>query len=361
MPDTSGLRARVAGTVRARPVGEAEARRIAVRAQLLDGSATTVLDTVRRLGFLQLDPISTVAPAQHLVLWSRLGRAYDVAELDRLLWRERALFEWDALLWPVEALPIVRGLTQRWRRSTHYSAERWVRDFIADNQHFRRYVLRELERRGPLLSRELDDRAKGEAQEHRWYGSRRVGLMLTSLHLRGEVAVAGRVGRQRLWDLAERWLPESEALPLQEAERALYERRFRAVGVRLTRQGWGAHPDATDGTVPDRVTLLSPFDRLIHDRDRAEALFGFRYRLEMFVPPAKREYGYYVLPILVGDRIVGRVEPRFDRTTGTLAVLGAWGDTSRLGEALEELAAWLDAERIGRWKRGRTPRVPSTS
>ena len=98
-----------------------------------------------------------------------------------------------------------------------------------------------------------------------------------------------------------------------------------------------------DGPVPDRVTFLSPFDRLIHDRDRAEALFDFRYRLEMYVPKAKREYGYYVLPILVGDRLVGRIEPRFDRKTGELEVLGAWGDTSRADEALVHLGAWLRA------------------
>jgi len=85
---------------------------------------------------------------------------------------------------------------------------------------------------------------------------------------------------------------------------------------------------------------------LISDRDRTEALFGFRFRLEMFVPKAKREYGYYVLPLLVGDRLVGRIEPRFDRTTRTLEVLGAWGDTSRADDALADLAAWLGAERI---------------
>src|SRR5918999_821518 len=90
-----------------RLVSEDEARRIAVRAQLLDGSATSLLDTVRRLGFLQIDPISTVAPPQHLVPWSRLG-SYDRDELDRLLWEKRQLFEWNAFIWPVEDLPLVK-------------------------------------------------------------------------------------------------------------------------------------------------------------------------------------------------------------------------------------------------------------
>ena len=333
-------------------VGEAEARRIAVRSQLLDGSATGVLDTVRRLGFLQLDPIAVVAPAQHLVLWSRLGD-YDVGELDRLLWNERALFEWDAFLWPIEELPLVRGLMRRWRTSTHYKAERWVSQFLADNRAFRRYVLRELERRGPVFSRELQDRSRGEKEERRWYGSRNVGLMLTSLHLRGDVAVAGRAGGQRLWDLAERVLPPSEALPLREAERRLAERRFRALGVRAGPGGWEAHPDAADGDVPDRVTFLSPFDRLIHDRDRAETLFGFHYRLEMFVPLAKRRYGYYVLPILRGDRLIGRIEPAFDRRSGTLSVKGAWAERGAPADsgygiraALDGLAVWLGATEV---------------
>jgi len=343
VPDTHAHRRRLSPG--GRLVEAAEARRIAIRSQLLDGSATGVLDTIRALGFLQLDPIATVAPAQHVVLWSRLG-TYDVTELDRLLWDERALFEWDALIWPIELLPIVRGLQRRWRTSTHYHSERWVRGFLAANPAFRRYVLRELERRGPLLSRELEDRSRTDKEERRWYGSRNVGLMLTSLHLRGEVAVAGRAGGQRLWDLAERYLPATDALGVKEAERALADLRFRALGVRAVDGGWEAHPDAADGSVPDRVTLLSPFDRLIHDRDRAEALFGFRYRLEMFVPKAKREYGYYVLPILEGDRLVGRVEPLFDRKAGTLSVLGAWGDTSRLDEALDGLAAWLGAVRV---------------
>src|SRR3954451_22821683 len=324
--------------------GVEAARRIAGHAQALDGSGRGVLETVRRLAFLQLDPIATVATPQELVLWSRLG-SFDRAELDRLLWEQRALFEWNAFVWPIESLPMVRGLMRRWRTSTHYKHERWQREFIAENKPFRRYVLRELERRGPLLSRELEDRATGEPRDHRWYGSRRVGMMLTILHLRGEVAVAGRRGKQRLWDLAERWYPPTEALTLARANAQLTEQRFRSLGVKLEKGTLLAHPDADESPVPDRVTLLSPFDRLIHDRDRAEALFDFHYRLEMYVTPSRREYGYYVLPLLVGDRIPGRAEPVLDRREETLRLLGAWGDVSRLDEAMDSLATFLRARR----------------
>ena len=329
---------------RSHKVSVEEARRIAVRAQLLNGSAHGVLGTVRRLGFLQLDPIATVAAAQHLVLFSRLG-PYDTAELDRLLWVDRALFEWDAFVWPTESLPLVRALMRRNRTRIRYERDRWTRDFLARNAAFRRYVLRELDRRGPLLSRDLEDRSVDGRLEHRWYGSRWVGIMLEALHRRGEVAIVGRQGRQRLWGLAESWYPETGAIPLREAERRLADERFRALGVRFEKGEWRAHPDALDGEVGDRAVLLSPFDRLVHDRDRAEALFGFHYRLEMYVTPAKREYGYYVLPLLVGDRIVGRAEPRLDRRARRLELLGAWGDTSRLDEALGSLAEFLGAER----------------
>jgi uncharacterized protein len=330
-----------------RTVTPVKARRIAIRAQLLDGSGLGVLDTVRRLGFLQLDPIATVATPQHLVLWSRLG-PFDPVELDRLLWVERQLFEWDAFIWPIESLPIVRALMRRRRRGTPYSWDRRNREFVQQNASFRRYILRELERRGPMPSRDLEDRSVQGRREHRWFGNRHVALMLEVLHLYGEVAVVGRSGRQRVWGLGEAWYPSTESLSIREAERRLAEQQFRTLGVRLEKGEWHAHPDMGDGPVPDRATLLSPFDRLIHDRARTEALFGFRYRLEMYVPPAKREFGYYVLPLLVGDRLVGRVEPRFDRKSGTLKVLGAWGDMARLDEALESLATFLGADRLVR-------------
>ena len=173
-----------------------EARRIAVRAQQLDGSATDVLSTVRRLGFLQLDPISSVAPPQHLVLWSRLGRAYDRAELDRLLWETKQLVEWNAFLWPVEDLPLLRARM----RSKEGTWQRYRAEFLKENAAFRRYVLRELEQRGPLLSREIEDHRPTGREAHRWWGERKMGLMLGVLNAMGEVAVVGRRGKQRVWD-----------------------------------------------------------------------------------------------------------------------------------------------------------------
>jgi uncharacterized protein YcaQ len=326
-------------------VSPEEARRIAVRSQLLDGSATSVLDTVRRLGFLQLDPISTVAPPQQLVLWSRLGSAYDPADLDRLLWKEKKLFEYNAFVRPIEDLPLIRARMRR-RRGNKYAHERRGNEFLKANTRYKRYLLRELEESGPLLSREIAGSAVRTWTSHGWYGDRNVSVMLELLHGRGVVAVVGRRSGQRLWDLAERWYPETETVPLRDAERILADRRFKTQGVRLTKQGWEAHPDATDGPVPDRATLLSPFDRLVYDRDRAEALWDFRYRLEMYVPKAKREYGYYVLPLLAGDQLVGRAEPVFDRKTNTLELRGAWGETSRLDGVMRELGAWLGADTI---------------
>ena len=326
-----------------REVSVEDARRLAVRAQLLDGSATDVLSTVRRLGFLQLDPISTVAPPQHLVLWSRLG-PYDRAELDRLLWEERKLVEWNAFLWPAEDLPLLRA---RMRRNDR-PLDRRIHDYLKEQASFRRYILRELERRGPLLSREIEDHAPAGREAHRWYGERKMGLMLGLLNMRGEVAVVGRRGKQRLWDLAERFYPETEKMSWAEAKRVFEEKQFRSLGVRLERGRLLAHPEAEDGPVGKRVTFLSPFDRLVHDRNRAEALWDFYYRLETYVPKAKREYGYYVLPILRGDRVIGRIEPLHDRKAGELRVLGTWWERGvrpvSLAKPLRDLARFLDAK-----------------
>jgi uncharacterized protein YcaQ len=133
--------------------------------------------------------------------------------------------------------------------------------------------------------------------------------------------------------------------PWAEARRRLEEKRFRALGVKLERGKLVAHPDADDAPVARRVTFLSPFDRLVHDRARAEALWNFFYRLEMYVPQAKREYGYYVLPILAGDRVVGRIEPVHDRKAGVLHVKGVWWEAKPVAieRPLRSLARWLGA------------------
>jgi uncharacterized protein len=333
--------------VKPTPVSLAQARRIAVRAQVLDGSADGLLETVRRLGFLQIDPISTVAPPQRLVLWSRLG-PHDSAELDRLLWEERKLFEWGAFIWPIEDFPLIRARMRRRRGKQKY--EQHGIEFLRRNARFKRHLLSELEERGPLLSREIEADLMVSRDPHAWWGSRKVTLMLQLLEGRGVVAIVGRRGNQRVWDLAERWYPEAESMLWPEAERLLAERRFRALGVRFENGGWRAHPDAEDGPVSKRVTFLSPFDRLIHDRDRAEALWDFRYRLEMYVPKAKRDYGYYVLPILRGDKLIGRIEPVLDRKTGVLHVKGIWWEQGvkpvSVQKPLRSLATFIGAGSI---------------
>jgi uncharacterized protein YcaQ len=218
----------------------------------------------------------------------------------------------------------------------------------------RRYILRELERDGPMPSRELEHHAARYNERTVWWGTRaQMTWMLELLHQRGRIAVAGRQSGQRLWDLAERVWPETETVPLAEARRLIDENRFRAQGVKLNKGRYLAHPDATDGPVRPRVTFLSPFDGLVKNRERAEALWDFFYRLEMYVPKAKREFGYYVLPILRGDRIIGRIEPVFDRKAKSLRVEGSFAEPGApksagpgIATATRRLGKWLGAEEI---------------
>lgn len=371
------------------PLTAEQARRIAVRAQLLDGSAAEILPTIRHLGYLQLDPTNRVARSHLLVLWSRLG-SYDPAEFERVLWQDRSLFEWRAFLYPMDALPAIRSQMERLRREQADSSGgvgRWMRV----NEPFRRYVLAEMRERGPLLSRDLEDRAVEPWASTGWTGNRNVSQMLTFLAARGEIAIVGRQGQQRLWDLAERWFPETEPLPDEEADRWLIHRRVKALGIALrgvveqahvvsyTRQpltgpdivgggiavpvsiegvpgDWVADPDALAGMhapFPAHTTLLSPFDRLIHDRDRTEALFGFQYKLEMYVPKNQRQHGYFVLPALHGDRLIGRVDPELDRKARVLRVHALYLEPDApdraealIRGALHEMADWLGARDV---------------
>jgi hypothetical protein len=330
----------------AEAVSLARARRIAIRAQALDGSARTVLECVRRLGMLQLDPTARVSPTQYLVLWSRLGQ-YDRTELQRLL-DERELFEVIAFVYPKEALPALLSRMQRWPDTTGAWRER-VREWLAANAAFRRYVLRELERNGPMRSRDFEDRAKEPWPSSGWTGGRNVGRMLEFMTAGGELATVGCDGKQRLFDLAARWYGNVEPLPHDEADAYFAEARFRAAGVRLHKGSWLVHPDADDRPVR-RTTLLSPFDRLIHDRARIEALFDFHYRIEIYVPKAERKYGYFVLPVLHNDRLVGRIDPSVDRKESVLRVNAVhWeADPVPIEKPVRALARFLGVRDV-RW------------
>jgi uncharacterized protein YcaQ len=356
-----------------------EARRVAVRAAGLAGGVTSVLDVVERLGDLQLDPTSAVERSHLLVLWSRLG-PFERRELDRLLWDERALFEHSAFIYPVRDLAVHAARMRGYPAAETLGATRAkkVCDWLSANVEFERYVLAEVRRRGPLRSRELDDRSAEPWTTGGWNDAKNVTQMLEFLWGSGKLLVAGREGGERLWDLGERVLPqlaEVERLEPWEGLRGRALRWARAAGVwrptswwrraarELTELGlvervgvedlageWYAHPEslADEGWEP-QVTLLSPFDPLIRDRERAKSLWDFDYALETYVPKAKRRYGYFVMPVLDGDELVGRIDPLFDRKTGRLIVNAVHpepGRTLRLDEPLARLATFLGATEV---------------
>ncbi|NES13990.1 MULTISPECIES: DNA glycosylase AlkZ-like family protein [Micromonospora] len=339
----------------------ATARRLAVRAQLLDARRPTdLLAVVDRLTFLQIDPTAAVAPNADLVAWTRLGAAYRPAQLTRALEDERALFEHRAMIRPMTDLRLHLADMAAW------PPEPRRRDWLAANDTFRRYVLDRLRDAGPLLSRDVEDRSVVPWPSTGWTNNRNVTQMLEFLAARGEIAIAGRIGRQRTWDLAERVYPAgTPTVPAEEARRARDERLLRSLGVARplvvgeagepaeiegTSGPWRVDPAALDGApFAGRTALLSPFDRLVHDRKRALELFDFDYRLEMYVPKAQRRWGYFALPVLHHDRLVGKVDVTADRKGKVLRVDAIHQDvpftpelTAAVHAELAALASWLD-------------------
>jgi uncharacterized protein len=367
----------------------AQARRLAVSSQLLPApSGTGILDVARHLGYLQLDPTNSIARSHELVLWSRLG-PYDHAELERLRWEERTLYEYDAALVPVDDYPIHADTMRRFPAWGGVWPQR-VAEWLRKNATLRRQLLTELRRRGPVAARDLKGFTYHSWRSGGWTNERNVTQMLHFLHRQGKVVIAGRQGQQRLWDLAERWLPQDSRLPRREAERQVADRSARALGVATAKEiqreyfAGGPYPGmpkaietlvkkgrllraeidglkgerfvhvdalpALDEKPARRTTFLSPFDPLIRNRERTEALWGFRYRIEIYVPAAKREYGYFVLPILRGDALIGRIDPVFERKTGVLRVNSVWWEPrSRpvsLQQPLRSLARFVGANKI---------------
>jgi uncharacterized protein YcaQ len=390
------------------------ARRLFIRRQRLTGprpaaDATGIMETVRDLRCVQLDPISVVDRTHRLVLWSRVGR-FEQAELDRLLWQERELFEYWAHCASIvltEDYPIHNLMMRRYpgggEGGPQHVVGAWAARTLAwmnDNARLRRHILTRLRKEGPLPSRALtedglDPRAWVSTG---WASGRNVSRMLDFLWAQGKIMVAGRSGGQKLWDLAERtlpaWAPRERLSPL-EVERRGAERALRALGVatarhiqlhfirgryrqlprvlgELERAGrivraqvdgwpgtWYVHAEDLpliehiDSEWTPRTVLLSPFDNLICDRARTRRFFDFDYSIEIYTPPARRKYGYYVLPILHGDRLIGRIDPMMERETGRLVVKAVYAEAeaprsagAAVAATVEELAGFLGAREI---------------
>jgi uncharacterized protein YcaQ len=294
-------------------------------------------------------------------------------QLQQALEHDRTLFEHRAQ--PVETEPIIAmvrptadlGLyladMAAWPSSARSS------EWLAANDGFRRRVLDQLAASGPVSSREIPDSCEVPWASSGWTNDRNVTQMLEFLASRGEVAVSARRGRQRLWDLAARVYPPGiEVVPSEVARVRRDERRLQSLGVARsqvvgdsgipaeiegTPGSWRLDPDATAEAFVGRTAVLSPFDRLIHDRARAQQLFDFDYTLEMYKPKEKRRWGYFALPVLHEDRLVGKVDAAANRKTSQLDVEAIHQDvrfTKAMKRAVDDelaaLAAWLGLDAV---------------
>ena len=350
-------------------LSRADARRIAVRAQwLTKPRPTDLVETVRQVWMLQLEPTKAVAPSAELVLWSRLGSGFDPQDLSDAL-AEQRLIELKQTVRVPEDIALLRAemgeLPPR--------AEAWVRA----NNDCRRDILERLRADGPLPSSELPDTCVVPWASSGWNDNRNLRMMLDRLVERGEVAAAGGSGRDRLWDLASRVYPDDPVPSVEEAQRLRDQRRLTALGIARARttklpaepvdvneagepavvEGvkgrWRVDPSQLGQPFSGRAALLSPFDRLLADRRRVSELFDFDYILEMYKPAAARIWGYYALPILYGDRLVGKLDATADRKEGELRVAAIHQDvpftkaiTAAVHREIRDLAGWLDLELV---------------
>jgi uncharacterized protein YcaQ len=349
-----------------------EARRIAVQAQLLDNNRPTdLMETVRRLTVLQFDQTAAVAPNADLVTWSRLGSSrLDRDELADALAEQRVI-ELRGMIRPAEDIALYRaemaafpGTDEGWRAANG----RWVEA----NDEGRRDILDRLRQDGPLRAAELPDTCDVPWRSTGWNNNRNRTMMLEMLECRGEIAVVGRDGRDRLWDLSGRVFPDDPVVPLPDALRIRDEKRLRSLGIARSRGpecsvepvdvnevgepavvegvrgGWRVDPTYLGMPFSGRAAVLSPLDRLVYDRKRMADLFEFDYQLEMYKPAAKRRWGYFALPILYGDRLVGKVDAASDRKVGVLHVNAIHRDVDftktmsiAIGREISDLARWL--------------------
>src|ERR671934_627761 len=351
-----------------------DARRLAIGSQRLVSAPPAtrrgVMDVINDVGYLQLDPTNVVARNPLLVVWSRIGK-YDPALLEDLL-AKRQLFETPSLILPTADLPIHGATMRAYRKATDPGRARdlrgrgdnagggtradHVRKWLTKNEHVRREVLARLRREGPLPLTAFEDRAIVSWTSGGWNNERNVTMLMAILQRRGEIIVAARRRGQKLWGLREDWLAV-RPLSATKLEREATLRAIRSIGIAtlkqlkwhyafsrhvtqraldaLEREGAIARVEITDaqwkGTHyalarparvewEDRTTLLSPFDNLIIDRDRTLEQFGYHYRMEIYVPAHLRKLGFWAMPVLHHDAIVGSVDPRLERGEGVLVV-----------------------------------------
>jgi uncharacterized protein YcaQ len=351
-----------------------QARRIAVRAQLLDGRRPgSVLDAVQRLGFLQYDVTRAVAPSQDVILWSRLGDWYRPSDLADLL-DSQQLVELHMVIRTASDIALYRAEMAAW--PTPGTWEQRLADWAQTNAACAEEILELLRSDGPLPTTELPDTCVMGWRSSGWTHGKNVQKMVSALVARGEVALARREGAMPWWDLAERVYPDVPPVPLADAARERNRRRLAALGIARAktvqtpiepndvgpagvpatvegvRGTWQVDPEQlarVDEPFEGRAALLSPLDRLVFDRKRLAEVFDYDYTLEMYKPASQRKWGYWALPVLYGDRLIGKADAIAERDEGELIVHALYEDEpwtseqrAAVVEELESLALWLD-------------------
>ena len=308
-----------------------------MRAQLLDSPAPTEFRAVvSHLTLLQHDQTAAVAPHAPLAVWSRLGSACPRDTVNEAF-EELSLIDLKGHLRPAGDVALYRAEMAEWPGAGEVAPYlQGAAEWVDANDGFRRDLLAELRRDGPLTSRALPDTAALPWRSSGWNDNRNVVMMLELMTARGEVAVAGREGREKLWDLASRVYPDDDVVPSVEALRTRNERRLRSLGIARVKGppspvepggvetageeavvdgvkgSWRVDPSYLAGGFTGRTAILSPLDRLVFDRKRMEEIFEFDYQLEMYKPAATRRWGYWAMPVLDGDRLIGETR-RHDR------------------------------------------------
>ena len=378
-------------------VSPAQARRIALAAQGFGRTVPAAPGTrqlnslIERLGLLQIDSVNVFERSHYLPVFARLG-AYDKTQLDRLTFARKGRYieYWahEAAVIPIETWPLMRWRMRRYRETAY-------REWSGANRDMIEWVRAELEAKGPLAASAIEHDANKRTGP--WWGHSPIKTALEVLFRWGEVVSAGRTRFERTYALPEQILPAEiihREVSAREAQRQLVEHAARAHGIGtasdladyfrlksadvrpilqeleddgvllpVSVKGWDRaawlHRDARIPRRIEATALLSPFDPVVWDRSRAERVFGFRYRIEIYTPGPKRVYGYYVLPLLVDDALVGRVDLKSDRQSGVLRVQAVWSEpdapadtAARLAPLVVQTAAWQGLDGIEVMDRG---------